>query len=118
MDFKEIYKAPFENTWGIVFSSTEVWSLDFVRTTDLGEFLQDRIVKALNSEEHKGFYPEDDIEYLGTLGDAEILYQGNPIMKIRGWGHLTGIGGLNLDTEKAAKIQDDFGEWIVEKLKI
>lgn len=39
------------------------------------------------------------------------------IIRIRGWGHLTGCGALNLPSEKAAKIQDDFGEWIVKKLK-
>lgn len=38
------------------------------------------------------------------------------IMLIRGWGHLTGIGGLHLKDEDAAKIQDDFGQYIVETL--
>lgn len=38
-------------------------------------------------------------------------------MLIRGWGHLTGCGALNLPDHEAAKIQDDFGEWIVKKLK-
>jgi len=37
-------------------------------------------------------------------------------MLIRGWGYLIGTGGLNLSAEKAAKIQDDFGNWIVETL--
>lgn len=38
-------------------------------------------------------------------------------MRIRGWGHLTGCGALNLPPEEAIEIQDDFGEWIVKKLK-
>ena len=38
------------------------------------------------------------------------------IMLIRGWGHLTGIGGLHLSESAAAKIQDDFGNFIVETL--
>ena len=38
------------------------------------------------------------------------------IMLIRGWGHLTGTGGLHLKDEDAAKIQDDFGQYIVETL--
>lgn len=33
-----------------------------------------------------------------------------------GWGYLIGTGGLNLSAEEAAKIQDDFGNWIVETL--
>lgn len=38
------------------------------------------------------------------------------IMLIRGWGRLTGTGGLHLKVEDAAKIQDDFGQYIVETL--
>ena len=38
------------------------------------------------------------------------------IMLIRGWGHLTGTGGLHLKDEDAAKIQDDFGQYIVNIL--
>lgn len=30
---------------------------------------------------------------------------------------LYGVGALNLPYGEAAKIQDDFGEWIVKKLK-
>lgn len=35
---------------------------------------------------------------------------------IRGWGRLTGIGGYNLDPDKAAEIQDAFAEYCVDKL--
>lgn len=37
-------------------------------------------------------------------------------MLVRGWGYLIGTGGLNLSAEEATKIQDDFGNWIVETL--
>ena len=33
-----------------------------------------------------------------------------PIFRIRGWGYLTGIGGLHLSSEEAIKIQDEFGD--------
>lgn len=36
---------------------------------------------------------------------------------VRGWGYLTGVGGLNLPEEEAAKIQDEFSDWIYEILK-
>ena len=35
---------------------------------------------------------------------------------IRGWGMLTGIGGYNLPTDKAAEIQDAFTNYCVEML--
>lgn len=38
------------------------------------------------------------------------------IILIRGWGNLTGIGGLNLPEEQARNIQDTLAEFIVERL--
>ena len=34
----------------------------------------------------------------------------NLVADIRGWGYLTGTGGLNLPEDEALKIQDKFGE--------
>lgn len=40
-----------------------------------------------------------------------------PLLLIRGWGHLTGTGGgLGLDPQLAANLQDDFANHIVQKL--
>lgn len=41
---------------------------------------------------------------------------GENILRIRGWGNLTGTGGFNLSNEEAANIQDTFAEYIVEQL--
>ena len=38
------------------------------------------------------------------------------IFCVRGWGGLTGTGALNLSQDKAAKIQDDFCDFIEETL--
>ena len=38
------------------------------------------------------------------------------VFTIRGWGHLTSPGGLHLTGNEAAKIQDDFGAYILERL--
>ena len=35
---------------------------------------------------------------------------------VRGWGNLTGIGGLNLPVEKAAELQNDFAKYIYDRL--
>lgn len=45
-----------------------------------------------------------------------IKNNGVDFIEIRGWGNLTGIGGYNFSGEKAAKIQDDFAEWLIERL--
>lgn len=45
-----------------------------------------------------------------------ITMNDDPLMLIRGWGYLTGIGSLNLPEEEAVAIQDDLANYIVEKL--
>ena len=44
------------------------------------------------------------------------IFKGKPILLIRGWGYLTGVGGLHLSQEEAVKIQNEFGDYIVEQL--
>ena len=39
-----------------------------------------------------------------------------PFIMIRGWGRLTGMCAFHLDHDVARKIQDDFAEWILNKL--
>lgn len=41
---------------------------------------------------------------------------GNKIILIRGWGYLTGNGGLRMSQEEAINIQDTFAEFIISKL--
>lgn len=38
------------------------------------------------------------------------------VLLIRGWGYLTGEGGLNLSDEQAAQVQDEMGKHLVEIL--
>lgn len=40
------------------------------------------------------------------------------LIRIRGWGYLIRIGGLRLKPEEAAKVQDEFINYIVNKIKI
>lgn len=56
---------------------------------------------------HLPFTAED-----GRIRDSA----GKVVLVVRGWGYLTGTGGLNLSPEEAAKIQDELQEWIVNKL--
>ena len=52
-----------------------------------------------------------------TYEQGYIKLDGQPMLLLRGWGHLTGCGALNLPPDQAAKIQDDFANWVVNKLK-
>lgn len=58
------------------------------------------------------FMPQK-IMFKSHIGDTMAL----DVLSVRGWGYLTGKGGgLGIDPEVAAKIQDNFGKWVVETL--
>lgn len=60
-----------------------------------------------------------DFEHEWKLSDdepCEITYKGERQFLVRGWGHLTGCGGLNLPEELAVKMQDGFIDYILDKL--
>ena len=59
-----------------------------------------------------------DYETKWTVGDdvTEIYYKGKFQFLVRGWGYLTGCGGLNLPKDLAAKMQDGFIAYILNKL--
>lgn len=53
-----------------------------------------------------------------TYDNGTIYLVGKTYIDIRSWGRLTGTGGgLGLHPDIAAKIQDNFAEWIIKKLK-
>lgn len=47
---------------------------------------------------------------------CEIYAEDSLVCLVRGWGHLTGCGALNLPAELAAKIQDGFVKYIIDRL--
>lgn len=60
-----------------------------------------------------------DYEAKWTTGDddtTEIYYDGKFQFLVRGWGHLTGCGELNLPEDLAAKMQDGFIAYILDRL--
>lgn len=124
MDFKKVYKLPLEKHEGTdkVFHANGHMAFDFLRRYKNGdedvlhvaEESQKKIINILNGDDSQS------IEHPLKHEDGYILIQKDDkwykIMLIRGWGYLIGTGGLNLSADKAAKIQDDFGNWIVETL--
>lgn len=54
-------------------------------------------------------------QYNASFKDGDIYINNKPILAVRGWGRLNAI--FKLSPEKAAKIQDDFGDWVVKTLK-
>ena len=52
-----------------------------------------------------------------TADGIDIYLNGDLLLVVRGWGYLTGTGGLNLGEKEAAKIQDDFAQHVVNCLR-
>lgn len=111
MKFDEIYKSPFHDFFGIGVETKEgVQCFDWM--VKMPQESKQLILDILNSRTDKSVKRE--IKYSPS---GQVTIDGINVILIRGWGHLTGRGALNLSPEEAAKIQDDFGEWIVKKLK-
>lgn len=111
MKFDEIYKPPFHDFFGIGVKTKEgVRCFDWM--VEMPQESKQLIVDILNGRTDKSVKRE--VKYSQS---GQVTIDGINVMLIRGWGHLTGGGALNLPYREAAKIQDDFGEWIVKKLK-
>lgn len=112
IDFKEIYQLPL-NLSGI--TGIYVDSFNGVKTFTVlykdKEFVK-HILDVLNDK-----VPNDiDKEFTYAKDEGIIDIDGQHLFILRGWGYLTGTGGLSLPSDRALKIQDDFGEWVVNKL--
>lgn len=124
MTFKEAYKFPLQRRYLKVFTSDFSMAFDFFhgfmksmfpeRELILPSYEEADNILSLINEEKKGKI-EGNIEYIKKEGF--ITVDGKALILIRGWGHLTGTGGLHLKQEEASKLQDEFAEHIVNKLK-
>lgn len=111
MTFKDVYQQPFwVDDYGMyMFSGKDasVTALDCLDDPD-GNVLRG-ICCVLNSETVKS-------SILPTRLEKNIItLQGGITLEVRGWGYLTGV--LKLSPQKAAKIQDDFAQWVFNRLK-
>ena len=106
--WKKYYKSPFEYD-----GYNYVWSENRTMSLMLGTMVEEeaeRIVDALNGKKPHSIG--------GLRHDGPDFFIGEQyIFCVRGWGFLTGGGGMNLPHEKAVKIQDSFIEFVFETLK-
>lgn len=130
MNWKDVYKLPLfvEQACPFMIMTEDrqrafdfawpVWGRDskWHNTTDE---LKHLIVDKLNGDSSIVIEDLYNFQYDGNgmIKAFSLKYRelGDVIM-IRGWGHLTGIGGLHLTDKEACKIQDDFAKWICETL--
>lgn len=111
MEFNDIYKPPFRCESGFLWSSDNVMSLMAINYEDCKtDAMLSRLASILNGESMPNRVN------IVVYDAPEIYINGTPTLVIRGFGHLTSV--LGLTEQQACKIQDDFGNWIVQKLTI
>ena len=50
------------------------------------------------------------------INGGYICNQSHRVILMRGWGYLTGVGGLNLKEEDAIRIQSEMQQYIVDQI--
>ena len=123
MNFKKIYLFPLKlDVFGdIVLTSDNDRAFDFYEDMTEGYVasnqLQKAVVDCLNSDEYHLLIEDTSFIYKDAI--ISIVAKNNspqPFIIIRGWGHLTGTGGLRLSESQAKQIQDEFAHFIIDKL--
>lgn len=116
--FKEIF-LPITYDYGLVFGPEHIRAFDFAMPflhkdgAFLTEAQQLKFIECLNGKcSIKTPIDRKDLEVKGV----ELYLKDKIFLTIRGWGRLTGVGGMNLDSEIASKLQDDFMNYIIEQL--
>lgn len=72
-----------------------------------------RIAACLNDEPGAQYF-----DNVGVSADGQYICDGHsPLLCLRGWGYLTGTGGLNLPAKEARRIQDEFVQWAADRLQ-
>lgn len=118
--WQDVYKFPLELKY-----STKVMTPDFEMAFDfIPSFIQDiesiqislddkqKIVRILNGSGEKS-----KNNHIYSYQNGTIFLNGLALIWIRGWGHLTGSGGLRLKEEQAIEIQNGFANHIISVLQ-
>jgi hypothetical protein len=106
--WKDVFTPPFSLASGMIFDAKGRISMNSYCKKEITL----KILGKLNDEhKEKTIFP-----FNLSDGKDEIVHDGRSILLIRGWGRLTGVGGLSLDSELAVKLQNEFADWVVQKL--
>ncbi len=109
MKVTDIFKPPFRADGAFIYSADGVLSLMASNCRYYPREMMNRIVQLINGESKPTKTADVGMDY------TEIYINGDPVLTIRGWEHLTGT--LNLSADEAEKIQNEFALWIVCRLR-
>jgi hypothetical protein len=107
--YKDVYELPLEDIHGWIYDQKRNFVFQFMIDDEKTE---QKILDVINGKEN---FKNLDLLFKHEQGKIVDKF-GSPIILIRGWGNLTGIGAMNLSVEEASNIQDTFANFIVERL--
>ena len=114
MNFSDFYHPPFLQEWGTWATCDNpdgpMHCFDIISDDDE---LVSKCLDILNG--HTTPHPAFTAKY--DRDSQTIEFCGKRVFLIRGWGALTGSGRYHLNTETAARLQDEFGLWTADTLK-
>lgn len=112
MKWKEVYQLPLrkEEYGPYAFSKNGTMAITFNFDIHDMKFME-KFVAIVNGEK------ENEKTAGQWRADGVDIYCNDvPVCCVRGWGHLTGVGGLHLPIEEAIEIQDGFVNYILGRL--
>ena len=112
VSFRDLYEFPFKDaSYSWVYDKNGNFIFQFeIDNKETREKCLSIINGDLSPTKENSFVHDGGVIYLEK--DSDRL----PIILIRGWGNLTGIGAYNLDGKYASKIQDTLAVFIVNQL--
>lgn len=117
MTFKDVYKFPLKVD---EYCDIITWTADKQRAFDwcvnIPLCKKQELINVLNNPTQHLFIKHKFYREGIEIYSENPIFKGESVLLIRGWGYLTGIGGLHLSSEEAIRIQDEFGDYIVEQL--
>lgn len=109
MKATDIFKPPFKADGAFIYSADGVLSLMASNCRYYPREMMNRIVQLINGESQPTKTADIGMDY------TEIYINGDPVLVVRGWEHLTGT--LKLSADGAEKVQAEFASWVVNKLR-
>jgi hypothetical protein len=108
-DYKKHFTLPLQSEEGY---NSIVFDKDYNRAFDIINCENKDCLKIMNSINGEDYSINDKLTHKG----GSVYLNGKEFIRVRSWGRLTGIGGLNLHPDKAAEIQDSFCDFIIKQL--
>ena len=114
MDFKEVYTPPFKIAMNWVYATSSNSTTTFTAFDETSQLFLSLIVRLLNGEKTAIKFYKDEVYSKDAKIFIKLKSGKKGVSLVRGWDKM--IGKMGLKPAEAAKIQDDFIDWVVETI--